>query len=458
MSRENIGSVSVDELEDRLLSFDADVRSDALRELAARADSGEIAVPASKPEVNLHLHTFFSFNANRWSPSRIVWEAKKHGLSVVGGVDFDVLDGMDEFLASGEMLNVPATFAVETRVFMGEYADLVTNSPNEPGISYYMSAGCYRHPDAGSYSAQILKSMRDMAAKRNMQVMERVNAHLQTVQIDYGKDVLPLTPSGNATERHMLAAYDAKAREVYPGDAALAEFWAQGLGMSTYDASVIVNDTPRFHERMRSALMKYGGVGYVKPESDSFPSLETVVEMTRGMGALPSPTWLDGVFPGESDTASLLEYHIAKGALTVNIVPDRNWNIKDKSEREMKVANLGKLVEASRKLDLPIGAGTEMNKAGLKFVDDFSAPELQPFVQDLLDGAHFTWGHTVLGSLGSAGAGSEWCQAHFGNDRRKMNAFYTEVGRRTDQRNARSPLAGIDLSNAAPADILAKLG
>ena len=195
-------------LEEQLNSFDARVRSDALGVLLRLASRGEIALPAPKPEVNLHFHTFFSYNAHGWSPSRVAWEARKYGLEAAGKVDFDVLDGMEEFLEAAELLGLKAVAGLETRVFVKEYAAKVINSPGEPGIAYFMAAGCYRRPDEASEGeARItLLSLAATARKRNEELMSRVNAYLDPVKLDYANDVLPLTPSGNATERHLLAA------------------------------------------------------------------------------------------------------------------------------------------------------------------------------------------------------------------------------------------------------------
>ena len=49
-------------------------------------------------------------------------------------------------------------------------------------------------------------------------------------------------------------------------------------------------------------------------------------------------------------------------------------------------------MDACRKFDLPIFVGTEMNKAGQPFVDDFHAPELTPYVEDFLAGARWVYG------------------------------------------------------------------
>ena len=377
-------------LEEQLNSFNASERRAALEELASRN-----GFPPPKEEVNLHYHTFFSFNANGWSPSRVAWEARKYGLEVAGIVDFDVLDGMDEFLAAGDLLGLKVVAGLETRVFIRELADKVISSPNEPGIAYFMAAGCYQRPTAGSEADRILKSMASMARSRNLGLMRRVNAYLDEVQLDYEKDVIPLTPSGNATERHMLTAYDRKASEIL-GDSAVG-FWAKKLGMAQEDMAALIPDTPKFHEKMRAKLMKFGGVGYVPPESGSFPTIEDAIRMIRGMDALPMIAWLDGTNPGEEDPIGFLELLRSKGVVSVNVIPDRNWNIKDPAEKALKTRKLNEVVRAAREFAMPISVGTEMNRAGLPFVDDFSAPELKPYVQDFLDGAGRIYQHSQAG-------------------------------------------------------------
>ncbi|HEY3297124.1 MAG TPA: hypothetical protein VGK34_00600, partial [Armatimonadota bacterium] len=284
-------------LEERLNSFAYDERTSALKQLAESIGSGKIEVPAIRHEVNIHYHTFFSFNTENWSPSRIAWECFKYGLEISGIVDFDVLDGMDEFIRAGRLLGIKAVVGMETRVFIRELADKVISSPNEPGVAYFMASGCCRLPEEGSESAEILRRMREMAKKRNLDLVERINAYLDDVKVDYDKDVIPLTPSGNCTERHLLLAYDKKARSVFADDSALANFWARKLGVTEEDASYLIGEIPKFHEKMRAKLMKFGGAGYVAPDSETFPSIEDAVKMIRGMGAIPTIAWLDGTSP-----------------------------------------------------------------------------------------------------------------------------------------------------------------
>ena len=454
---EKISDMSISQLEELLSDFSAAKRQSALIELAWRVRSDQVQAPPPKLEVNMHYHTFFSFNAYGWSPSRVAWEAWKYGLLAAGIVDFDVLDGMEEFLRAGEIIGIRATAAMETRVFIPQYADQVLSSPNEPGIGYFMVGGCYRMPDEGTKAAGTLGGMRDMARLRNLQVMERVNDYLDKVRLDYQADILPLTPAGNATERHMLAAYDAKAREAIGDADALAVFWAEALAMTREDAANLLPDTPALHEKMRSKLMKFGGVGYVPPSSETFPDVSAVIEMAKGMDALPTMTWLDGTNPGESDMPALLGMLAEQGTAVLNIIPDRNWNLRNPEEKAVKVANLAKAVEAAKDLQMPLCVGTELNKLGLPFVDDFSAVELQPYIDDFVEGAYFLWGHTVLARNAGAGWASEWASARFGADLTAKNAFYTKIGELAEPVTASTKIESIDWANAGPADVVKAL-
>ena len=137
----------------------------------------------------------------------------------------------------------------------------------------------------------------------------------------------------------------------------------------------------------------------------------------------------------------------------MNMIPDRNWNIKDANEKRIKVENLGKAVSAARKMDFPLCIGTEMNKAGLAFVDNFAACELQPSISDFLEGAYFLWGHTFLARYAEIGCASEWAQSHFGSDRKKKNEFYAKVGRLAEPGRIQTK----NLESASPREVLSML-
>ena len=245
------------------------------------------------------------------------------------------------------------------------------------------------------------------------------------MEIDYDRDVLPLTPSGNATERHMLAA-TISAAEARAGD--VVAFWAGKLGMPAAQVAATLPDGPRFQNLVRAKLMKQGGVGYVQPSPAAFPTVEEVHKLIVACGALPCAAWLDGTSAGEQAIAELLELLVSKGVVALNIIPDRNWNVSDPAARRMKVARLYQVVDLAREMALPLNVGTEMNSPGQKLIDDFDAPELAPVTAAFMDGAYFVWGHTVLQRALGLGYQSGWAQSYLPG-RSERNAFYTRFGR-----------------------------
>ena len=429
-------------LEAQLSDFDLTRRTAALRELLALADQGVVDIAPPAEVANMHCHTFFSYNAYGYSPTALAWLAKKSGYPFMGIVDFDVLDGVGEFLAACDLAGVRGSAGMETRVFIPEFATREINSPGEPGIFYHMGIGFTSTDladatdtiDSPLKSVQsvektearaILASLRARAEARNRDMAARVNAHLDPVVIDYDRDVLPLTPAGNATERHMVVAYLAAVRRTVSDQAA---FWAEKLHRSRDEIDGILNNGPKIQNLVRATLMKRGGVGYVQPSPETFPSVEEVNHVITACGALPCATWLDGTSAGEQAEEELLELLIGKGVVALNIVPDRNWNIADPEVKRTKLLELYKIVDLARHLDLPLNVGTEMNAPGNRLVDDFAAPELGPVREAFMDSAAFIYGHTAMQRALGLGYGSAWAHAHFPT-RKARNVFYTQAGR-----------------------------
>jgi hypothetical protein len=384
----------IEKLVQRLDDFNPEVRGKALRELKALAEQGVVKTAPGQGWVNLHGHTFFSFNAYGFSPSRFLWEAFSLGLEMAGIVDFDVLDGLEETLDAAQILGMKAEVGIETRVFVKEYGTRVINSPGEPGIFYLMGTGFFRRPEKGSRAETVLNSLRKRAKSRNLLVIRKVNEHLNPVTVDYENDVLPLTPKGNATERHILSAYDRKASTVFPEVKKRIEFWSETLKLPAETIAVKSEKPHDFQELLRSKLMKGDGVGYVKPDSKTFPSLEEAVEMISATGAIPTGTWLDGTSEAEKDPEELLVFMKEKGLGILNLIPERNYNLKDPAEKAVKVSNLDAVMAAARKLNMTVVAGTEMNKYGQPLVDNFAAPELRPYLEDFRKGGRLLWEHT----------------------------------------------------------------
>jgi hypothetical protein len=435
------------DLEADLNDFDPRVRSRALAELIALSDRHEIALEPEANVANMHCHTFFSFNAYGHSPTSLAWLAKRRGFRLMGIVDFDVLDGVDEFLNACEQVGVRGSAGMETRVFIPEFAMREINSPGEPGIYYDMGIG-FTSSTAPASAVGILRDLRQRVSRRNQAVIKQLNTYLDPVQIDYERDVVPLTPGGNPTERHITLAYVRAAARVAPNP---VEFWAGKLNMTSDQVTKLMQDPAAFQNQIRSRLMKRGGAGYIQPGPDTFPSVEEVHSLILACGALPCAAWLDGLSAGEQAIGELLELLIGKGAVALNIVPDRNWNIADPETKRTKMQKLYEVVKLAQELALPLNVGTEMNSYGNKLVDDFDAPELAPVRQAFLDGAHFIYGHTTLQRACGFGYQSAWAQSHLPT-RRERNDFFTQIGHRVPPGKITAALE----ESMSPEEILAK--
>ncbi len=427
----------IDQLERQLDSFDPAERRRALLALCRQVELGQLALPKPGTYVNVHAHTFFSYNAYGYSPSKYAWLARKAGLAAAGIVDFDVLDGLEEFLEAGRLVGLKTCVSLESRVFVPEFATRVINSPGEPGISYHMGVGftqALRHP--------FLAQMRAAAAQRTREVLTRVNTYMRPVELDYDKDVVPLTPKGNATERHLCEAFERKAGEVFPDATRRAAYWKDKLGDAPPAGSKLQN-------LLRAKTMKKGGVGYVQPGQGSFPIMADMNRFVLEADAIPTLTWLDGTADGEKSLDELFATGIASGAAALNIIPDRNYT---PGVKDQKLQNLYEVVQAANKHHFPIVVGTEMNSPGNKFVDSFGTAELAPLVPVFLRGAHIVYAHSVLQRQAGLGYLSPWARKNF-PDAATKNAFFERLGRELQPANE-ARLQGLT-AQATPDQIIA---
>jgi hypothetical protein len=347
-----------------------------------------------------------------------------------------VLDGVDEFLDAATRLGIRATAGIETRIHIPEFSRVEINSPGEPGISYHMGVGFTAQSPADD---SMLMKMRQLAQRRNRQILERVNSYLAPLSLDYEPEVLPLTPSGNPTERHLCVAYEHKAKKFFPKAPQRAAFWAKRLGVDEQAITAVLDDPPALQGLIRANTMKKGGVGYVVPDVSTFPELDDFNKFVLDARAVPTATWLDGMSAGEQKMEELLALQVEAGTAAINIIPDRNWNIDDPALRTQKIDELNKVIALATSKDLPIIVGTEMNAAGQRFVDDFDSEALAPHLPVFAKGASILYAHTRLADAGM-GYCSEWAKGAFDNTAAR-NDFYATLGERLGPTD---PLPGLD--------------
>lgn len=422
--------------DDRQLdSFVLEKRLGALERLASQRARDERAtgLPAPGPgdgneRVNMHIHSFFSYNTNGYSPCHIAWESRKAGLYAAGLCDFDVLDGLEEFIGAGLILGLRTTVHIETRAFFKEYAAVDINSPGEPGVTYIMGAGFAKAPDKSSPEATTLARYRLQANERNRALVRRINSRLPDITVDYDNEVVPLTPAGCPTERHIVRAFRLKAETVFQRCPRLFEFWARLMNKRPDEIEKLYSDTPAIENRIRSILVKAGGVGYEQPTEKTFPPVDDFINWVLACRAIPMVTWLDGAGEGEENILELLERMNEKGSCAINIIPDRNHNISDPAVRAVKLRKLAEAVQAAERLGMPVNIGTEMNKECQPFADDTRCNALRPYHQVFLRGARVIAGHTWLSRFGGFSYVGSEAQAEFGSNVIEKNNFFESVG------------------------------
>ena len=239
--------------------------------------------PVDPRMVNNHIHTTYSFSP--YSPTAAVYAARAEGLATCGIVDHDSIGGAEEFIQAGEIVGIPTTIGIETRVSFAEtrLSDRRTNNPDQIGNSY-MVLHAVPHDKISAVQAYFAP-LRERRNARNRKMIARINAlYAQDgVSLDFERDVLPLSQcsnGGSVTERHLMLAL---ARQLLArGKASL----------------------PEHASELDILLAEYDLVGTLKkdcipqvfiPATDECPSLREIVRFANEVGGILAYAYLGDV-------------------------------------------------------------------------------------------------------------------------------------------------------------------
>jgi hypothetical protein len=345
-------------------------------------------------------------------------------------MDHEVLSGVEEFLDACNLLSIRGLGGIETRVFIPEWRDREINMPGEPGFFGLLGCGFTSGTASeGSESQKLLQRMASSARERNEVLVQKLNNYLGDLNISYEDEILTLVPpGGNATERHILLVLESKSRDLFPEKELRARFWAEAMGIKEEEVLYLLDSPADLQMLIRAKLMKQGSPCYTPAKGESFPTLGESVRMMCNLGALPVAGWLDGLSKGERDTDTLIGLMLDNGVSAISIIPDRNWNIADTDERKAKVNKLHEIITEAVKKKMIIVVGTDMSKAGQKFVDDFNADAVRPFVAEFIKGARILTGHSRVRKYMGIGLLSEETMERFKGDLEKRYTFFEKIG------------------------------
>ena len=238
--------------------------------------------------INNHIHTTYSFSP--YSPTAAVYAARMEGLCTAGIIDHDSISGAEEFLEAAKLVDMPVTIGMECRVSMDgtQLEGRRTNNPDQVGVSY-MTIQSVPHDKIETLTA-FFRPYREARGRRNRAMVERINALLPQIALDYDRDVLPLSMAaeeGGVTERHLMYALAMKlTAQVGKGEAMVKQLQDLGLSLSEKQTAQMLDTAYPFYEYDLLGILKSAFVPKIFIDAtDECPKLPDVVALCKQVDA-----------------------------------------------------------------------------------------------------------------------------------------------------------------------------
>ncbi len=288
--------------------------------------------------INNHIHTTYSFSP--YSPTASVYAARMEGLCTAGIIDHDSISGAQEFLEAAKLVDMPVTIGMEARVSMEDtrLSQRRTNNPDQIGVSY-MTIQSVPHDQIDTLTA-FFRPYREARHQRNRKMVERINALLPELALDYDRDVLPLSMAaeeGGVTERHLMYALAIKlTQKVGKGEAMVRKLTDMGIALSAKQEAQMLDTAYPFYEYDLLGILKSAFVPKIFIDAtDECPKLADMVKLCKQIDAYLCYAYLGDV--GDSVTGDkkaqkfeddyledLFECLKEEGVTAVTYMPTRN--------------------------------------------------------------------------------------------------------------------------------------
>ena len=298
-------------------------------------------LPPVGRDVNNHIHTTYSFSP--YSPTAAVYFARAAGLCTCGLMDHDSIAGAEEFVQAAREAHMGATIGLECRVSFKDtpFGDRKLNNPDQKGIAYMALHGVPH--DRAPYLNTYFAPYREKRNERNLRMVEGINQMMGRygIQIDFGRDVIPLSnflKGGSVTERHLSSALAYRLLEVVGRGQRLVDFIKNELQLPI---------SPKIEGYLldeQNPHMMYDLLGWIKSElisrfyidaDEECPDVRDVLKLADEIGAITAYAYLGDV--GDSVTGDkrtqkfeddyldeLVDYLDALGYKAITYMPSRN--------------------------------------------------------------------------------------------------------------------------------------
>ena len=274
-------------------------RLDNLREVLK-----DTVFPPMVPQyINNHIHTTYSFSP--YSPTAAVYAARMEGLCTAGIIDHDSISGAEEFLEAAKIVDMPVTIGMEARISMDgtRLEGRRTNNPDQVGVSYMTIQGVPH--DKIDTLTEFFKPYQAARHERNRQMIAKINTLLPGMDLDYDKDVLPLSlahENGGVTERHLMYALAIKlVQQVGKGEAMVKKLADMGVSLSSKQEAQMLDTAYPFYEYDLLGILKSAFVPQIFIDATAeCPKLKDMVKLCADVDAYLCYAYLGDV--GDSVT------------------------------------------------------------------------------------------------------------------------------------------------------------
>ncbi|MBE7055963.1 MAG: PHP domain-containing protein [Ruminococcaceae bacterium] len=353
---------------------DVNKRLDALRQLKAMIDKGEIEKPVIGNDVNNHIHTTYSFSP--YSPTKAVWMAYNAGLKTAGIMDHDSLSGAREFIEAGKIIGMMTTIGVECRASVKNTPlnGRRINNPDQKSVAYMAIHGI-PHQNIDKV-VEFFKPYVAARNRRNRAMIDNINKLTEHVGIhtDFDKDVVPLSNfecGGSITERHLLFAVSKNIVKTLGKGQKVVDFLKNDLKMNVsakIEAFLADENNEVYEYDLLGALKSDMVEKFYIDATEECPDVKDVLALAKEIGGISAYAYLGDVgnsVTGDKKTQKfeddyldeLFEVISGLGYNAVTYMPSRNTY--EQLTRIRKLCNEYKLFQIS---------GEDINSPRQKFI------------------------------------------------------------------------------------------
>lgn len=266
--------------------------------------------------------------------------AAAEGVEVVGINDFYSLDGYREWNDECAARHLYPMFNIEFISLNSEdqAAGLRVNDPNNPGRTYLSGKGLAYPVILSGKEAQMLADVRAESNAQVERMCAKLNAHLDEVKAGFNVDfkyIVKELTRGSVRERHLAKALrmavDAKADKIQDRLALYERiFGGQPLKSAPDNEAAVENE-------IRSKLLKAGGAAFVPEDPKAFLPMETVCQIIKAAGGIPTYPFLADDAKGNFTD---FEGDLQKAADTLKSAESSPWNSSRPATRRPCLRNI----------------------------------------------------------------------------------------------------------------------